>query len=458
MSTIRPRPLDREADNLTHRVLDWLDRQQDNCPAGIKQGAWDYGVRYTRGRYKVGLTHYRRLFQELGWSDRRHGLDVGSGAGHWALAFALDNDRATGVDLHEEFVHLANGAATIAGLAERVGHRRGNAEALDFPDCSFDAVWAHSVLMFCDIEDAISEIARVLEPGGEFYCGYSSTGFRLSNIYSAILSQNQLTLQDQLGNYVGASLQRYGMSYTPWSQIRCATIEELTAVFRLFGLSVVRRPGLSDGSRYFAGIPSTIDLLCVRDSDTRKIKSKLLELALTDVSNREHLRELVRLGLGKLVHDVLRERGEAHSSSELRSLHALARMRAGPAEAAAALAQDDLDPLVRGLLAFDRRRTEDAVAAFKDLPQDHCDRSFLLGAALLCAGELEAATSEFERGADAKHRPTDCAAGAMLARINVAGWTEQRHRMVRMLHLLPETHAAVPSEIDRLVDPLARAV
>ncbi len=83
---------------LTARVLDWLGREREARPSGIDGTAWEYAVDYTKRRYQIGLEHYRRLFHELGWSGRRHGLDIGGGAGHWAIAFALDNEQATGID------------------------------------------------------------------------------------------------------------------------------------------------------------------------------------------------------------------------------------------------------------------------------------------------------------------------------------------------------------------------
>ena len=67
---------------------------------------------------------------------------------------------------------------------------------------------------------------------------------------------------------------------------------------------------------------------------------------------------------------------------------------------------------------------------------DHPDRSFLLGAALLRAGKSAAATTEFEAGAEAKHRPVECEFGAMLARLGAADWSEQCKRLVRALRAI----------------------
>ena len=224
---------------------------------------------------------------------------------------------------------------------------------------------------------------------------------------------------------------------------------------RAFGLSLLRRPGLQDGLSDFAGIPGTIDLLCVRDGEPQAFRGQLLELSAASNAGRERYRELVRLGLGRLVHDVLDERAEAPSDPEIRSLYVLAGVSAGRADAVATLAENRLDPLVRGLLAFDRRRSADAIAAFRSLPPDHVDRSFLLGAALLHAGESAAAATEFEAGAEAKRRPVKCEFGAMLARLSEADWFEQRERLVRALRVLPQALGAFPDKIDQLVESLA---
>ncbi len=221
--------------------------------------------------------------------------------------------------------------------------------------------------MYCDTENSISEVARVLEPGGQFYCGYSSTGFRLNAIYAAASKRRHAAFKAQLGNYVGAALRRDGISRKSWSDIRCATLEELAAVCRAFGLRLLRRPGLQDGSRDFAGIPGTVDLLCVRSEEPQAFRTRLLDLSAASAAGRVRYRELLRLGLGKLVYSVLQERAEALHDPEIRSLYVLAGLHAGQAEAVGALAEDGLDPLVRGLLAFDLGRIAEAVAAFRSL-------------------------------------------------------------------------------------------
>jgi len=453
---IRPTlPEGRAAAQLSARIVGWLGGQSNRCPPHIDREKYSSAVEYAKGRYAVGLDHYREVLCSIGFVGRRYGLDVGSGAGQWTLAFALDNGPAAGVDRGEEFVVLANRAAAETGLADRVRHTVGLAEALDFPDRCFDAVWAHSVLMYCDTEDAISEIARVLEPGGHFYCGYSSIGFRLHCVYTGVVSQQHSYLASQLHNYLGSSLQCDGIAHAHWSNLRSATVDELSRVCRAFGMSPVSRPGLQDGQKDFAGIPATIDLLCVKDADDALFRDALLDRSAAGKDGRRCYRELLRLGLGKLVQGVLDERGEALGDPDIRSLYVLAGIRAGRAEEVARLAQQPLDGHVRGLLAFERRRMTEAIAAFALLPIDHPDRSFLLGAALLRVRRREAAAQEFEQGYEAGRRPIDCQFGAMLARLGTADWPEQRERMTRVLRLLPTTFGASPEKIEVLARALA---
>ncbi len=91
-------------------------------------------------------------------------LDVGCGDGQVSrLAVRLGATTVIGLDPTWNQVKVA---------VERGGgpqFLRGGAGALPFPDASFDAVVACLVFEHIrDVDDAIAEVARVLEPGGRF--------------------------------------------------------------------------------------------------------------------------------------------------------------------------------------------------------------------------------------------------------------------------------------------------
>src|SRR5439155_4758557 len=261
-------------------------------------------------------------------------------------------------------------------------------------------------------------------------------------------------LHAQIGSYLGIALQREGLARTPWGSLRGATAAELAAVCQAFGLSLIGQPGLQDGAAAVAGIPGTVDLLCVRDSDAQAFRAGLLELSLASEEGRRRHHELIRLGLGKLVYGVLRERSEAPADPDIRSLYVLAAMRAGHTQEAAGLAEQAIHPQARGLLALDQDEFAKAEEAFRSLGPDHPDRNFLLGVALLQSGAGDEALSEFEKGCSENHRPVECGFGAMLARVDTAEWPELRQRMVQVLRLLPREMNALPAEIGSLADRL----
>lgn len=111
----------------------------------------------------------RRLLAAAGWLPlgRRRVLDVGSGSGAelaWLLELGASPSRLLGIDLLPERV------AAARSVHPQLDFRAGNAERLDFDDCSFDLVMA--ITLFSSILDAsmaanvASEIHRVIKAGG----------------------------------------------------------------------------------------------------------------------------------------------------------------------------------------------------------------------------------------------------------------------------------------------------
>ncbi len=92
-------------------------------------------------------------------------LDVATGTGITALAARERGAEVTGVDLTPELLAVARRKAEQAGL--EIDFREGDAEALPFPDASFDVVLSTCGHMFAtDQEKVAAELARVTRPGG----------------------------------------------------------------------------------------------------------------------------------------------------------------------------------------------------------------------------------------------------------------------------------------------------
>ncbi|MGH3720699.1 MAG: class I SAM-dependent methyltransferase [Pseudonocardiaceae bacterium] len=97
-------------------------------------------------------------------------LDVGSGLGGTARYLArVHAVEVTGLDLTEEYVHVAASLTRRAGLAKLVRFHQGSATNLPFPDGSFDRVcMLHVGMNIADKAALFSEIRRVLVGGGVF--------------------------------------------------------------------------------------------------------------------------------------------------------------------------------------------------------------------------------------------------------------------------------------------------
>jgi ubiquinone/menaquinone biosynthesis C-methylase UbiE len=135
------------------------------------------GLRRVRGFYDRAARTYDQwlgLYERvMGTAVRRRHLlsrargrtlEVGVGTGRNIADYPAETD-LTGVDISRAMLQIAEARATRLGRAVEL--RIGDAQNLDFPDGSFDTVAA--ILFLSAVPDqhrAISEIRRVLRPGG----------------------------------------------------------------------------------------------------------------------------------------------------------------------------------------------------------------------------------------------------------------------------------------------------
>lgn len=93
-------------------------------------------------------------------------MDLATGTGVTAISARERGAQVTGVDLTPELLSVARHRAKEAGFAD-IDFREGDAEALPFPDASFDVVLSTCGHMFApDQPKVAAELARVTRPGG----------------------------------------------------------------------------------------------------------------------------------------------------------------------------------------------------------------------------------------------------------------------------------------------------
>jgi ubiquinone/menaquinone biosynthesis C-methylase UbiE len=115
------------------------------------------------------LTGIRNLIDEIDVQPGESILEVGCGSGVGSRCLARRTSRAnhiTAVDLSPYLLGEAEALARREGIGDFIEFREGNAEALDFPDDSFDVTFSVTVMEEVNAARMFGELVRVTKPGG----------------------------------------------------------------------------------------------------------------------------------------------------------------------------------------------------------------------------------------------------------------------------------------------------
>jgi demethylmenaquinone methyltransferase/2-methoxy-6-polyprenyl-1,4-benzoquinol methylase len=183
----------------------------------------------------AGLHHqWRRRAADLAeLAPGGRALDVATGTGDLALELAgrvAPGGEVIGVDFSERMLELARAKA-----GPRVRFESGNALALEYPDGAFDAATVgFGARNFSDLERGLSEMARVVRPGGRVVVLEITTPQRppLSTFF-------QLWF-DHAIPVLGRIVDSQAYSYLPSSVKRFPGPEELAEVMWRCGLREIR--------------------------------------------------------------------------------------------------------------------------------------------------------------------------------------------------------------------------
>ncbi len=98
-------------------------------------------------------------------------LDVACGTGDFSIEISKHANPSTivqGLDLSSSMLSVMSTKIASLGLQDRIAPRQGNCEAMDYDDNCFDVVTiGFGIRNFENREKALSEILRVLKPGGK---------------------------------------------------------------------------------------------------------------------------------------------------------------------------------------------------------------------------------------------------------------------------------------------------
>lgn len=117
-------------------------------------------------RYRYDKIDYLKDYVGFSRYKGKKVLEIGCGVGIDLLQFARAGAEVAARDLTPNAVELARANLAREGYSGDI--KVGNAEALDFPESSFDVLYSHGVLHHTvDTGKAVREVHRVLRIGGE---------------------------------------------------------------------------------------------------------------------------------------------------------------------------------------------------------------------------------------------------------------------------------------------------
>jgi demethylmenaquinone methyltransferase/2-methoxy-6-polyprenyl-1,4-benzoquinol methylase len=155
---------------------------------------YDLMNRFLSARTDVGWR--KKAIKLLGKEHPQQILDVATGTGDMAIMAAkmLKPSQITGIDISEGMLEMGRKKVEKEGLANVIQLFKGDSETINYPDYSFDAVMvAFGVRNFENLEKGLSEMLRVLKPGGRLVVLEFSTPKRravksLYNLYMRIVA------------------------------------------------------------------------------------------------------------------------------------------------------------------------------------------------------------------------------------------------------------------------------
>ena len=117
----------------------------------------------------VDLSWRRKAIDKLATFSPRLVLDVATGTADMALMACqkIEELKVIGIDISEGMLQAGRKKVEKEGLQARIELQRGDSEAINYRENTFDAVMvAFGVRNFENLEKGLEEMKRVLKPGG----------------------------------------------------------------------------------------------------------------------------------------------------------------------------------------------------------------------------------------------------------------------------------------------------
>jgi demethylmenaquinone methyltransferase / 2-methoxy-6-polyprenyl-1,4-benzoquinol methylase len=175
----------------------------------------------------IDIKWRKKALKQLAALQPKTMLDVATGTADVAIMASaiLKPEKITGIDISNGMLEIGRQKVAKAGLQNIIELLNGDSETISFNDNSFDAVTvAFGVRNFQNLEKGLSEILRVLKPGGKLvvleFSKPKLPGVKgMYNLYMKIVAPNMGKLFSKNRNaykYLDESIQKFpeGKNFT----------------------------------------------------------------------------------------------------------------------------------------------------------------------------------------------------------------------------------------------------
>ena len=115
------------------------------------------------------LRYTRQAFQILPRIKEPHILDVGCGSGNPTIELAKISDGIiTGIDINQNMLDKLNDKIQKEGFSNHVFTKKCSLFDIDFPNETFDIIWAEGSIHIVGFEKALKELRHLLRQNGFF--------------------------------------------------------------------------------------------------------------------------------------------------------------------------------------------------------------------------------------------------------------------------------------------------
>ena len=175
----------------------------------------------------IDIKWRKKAIKQLTFLQPKNMLDVATGTADIAIMASnlLKIEKIIGIDISEGMLALGRQKVEKLGLSDKIELLNGDSETINFDASTFDAVTvAFGVRNFENLEKGLSEIKRVLKPGGKLvvleFSKPKIPGVKwLYNLYMKIIAPNMCKLFSKNRNaykYLDESIKKFpeGKNFT----------------------------------------------------------------------------------------------------------------------------------------------------------------------------------------------------------------------------------------------------